>query len=78
MRHDRAMTLGKPAPSHSVIFDCDGVLVDSEMLSAGVLMAMLADEGFPITQEIFRNDFLGRSFASAAACTAAALWQAPA
>ena len=49
-----------------VIFDCDGVLVDSEMLSAGVLMTMMAEEGLPITEEIFRGDFLGRSFASAA------------
>jgi HAD superfamily hydrolase (TIGR01509 family) len=50
-----------------VIFDCDGVLVDSEMLSARVLMGMMAKAGLPITPEIFRNDFLGRSFASAAA-----------
>lgn len=49
-----------------VIFDCDGVLVDSEMLSASVLMKMLAEVGLPITAEIFRSDFLGRSFASAA------------
>lgn len=50
-----------------VIFDCDGVLVDSEMLSASVLTAMLAEEGFAISPEIFRSDFLGRSFASASA-----------
>jgi HAD superfamily hydrolase (TIGR01509 family) len=50
-----------------VIFDCDGVLVDSEMLSAGVLMAMMAEVGLPITADIFRSDFLGRSFAAAAA-----------
>lgn len=50
-----------------VIFDCDGVLVDSETLSAGVLMAMMRAEGFPISQETFRSDFLGRSFAAAAA-----------
>ena len=49
-----------------VIFDCDGVLVDSEMLSASVLMRMMADVGLPITAEIFREDFLGRSFATAA------------
>lgn len=49
-----------------VIFDCDGVLVDSEMLSAGVLMAMMAEEGFPLSEEAFRSDFLGRSFAAAA------------
>jgi HAD superfamily hydrolase (TIGR01509 family) len=57
-----------PYPLHAlVIFDCDGVLVDSEMLSAGILMAMMKAEGFPITEESFRSDFLGRSFASAAA-----------
>lgn len=49
-----------------IIFDCDGVLVDSEMLSAGVLMQMMAEVGLPITPEIFRTDFLGRNFASAA------------
>lgn len=49
-----------------VIFDCDGVLVDSEMLSAGVLMGMLTQEGYPLTEEAFRADFLGRSFAAAA------------
>ena len=48
-----------------VIFDCDGVLVDSEMLSASVLMQMLSEIGLPITHEIFRSDFLGRSYASA-------------
>jgi HAD superfamily hydrolase (TIGR01509 family) len=49
-----------------VIFDCDGVLVDSEMLSAGVLMGMMTEEGFPLSEEAFRSDFLGRSFAAAA------------
>jgi HAD superfamily hydrolase (TIGR01509 family) len=49
-----------------VIFDCDGVLVDSEMLSARVLMSMMASAGMPITFEDFRLDFLGRSFANAA------------
>jgi HAD superfamily hydrolase (TIGR01509 family) len=55
----------EPSPQ-LVIFDCDGVLVDSEMLSAGVLMGMMADEGFPLSEEAFRSDFLGRSFAAAA------------
>jgi HAD superfamily hydrolase (TIGR01509 family) len=50
-----------------IIFDCDGVLVDSEMLSAQVLMAQLAQLGIGLTVEQFRNEFLGRSFASAAA-----------
>lgn len=48
-----------------VIFDCDGVLVDSEMLSAGVLMGLLEEVGHPISFEVFREDFLGHSFASA-------------
>ncbi len=50
-----------------VIFDCDGVLIDSELLSSGILMELMAEVGLPITQQIFRSDFLGRSFASAAA-----------
>ncbi len=54
-------------PTRIVIFDCDGVLVDSEMLSASVLMGMMAEIGLPITPEIFQSDFLGRSFANAAA-----------
>lgn len=53
-------------PPLLVIFDCDGVLVDSEMLSAGVLMGMMAEEGFPLSEAAFRSDFLGRSFAAAA------------
>ncbi len=54
-----------------VIFDCDGVLIDSEMLSASVLMGLLAEAGYPIDFETFRADFLGRSFASAVARTEA-------
>lgn len=50
-----------------VIFDCDGVLVDSEMLSASVLSQMMEEIGLPISEEIFQRDFLGRSFANAAA-----------
>jgi HAD superfamily hydrolase (TIGR01509 family) len=46
----------------AVIFDCDGVLVDSEMLSAGVLKCMMAEQGMPLSDEMFRDVFLGRSF----------------
>jgi HAD superfamily hydrolase (TIGR01509 family) len=49
-----------------VIFDCDGVLVDSEMLSARVLMAQLAELDIALSPEQFRTEFLGHSFASAA------------
>lgn len=50
-----------------VIFDCDGVIVDSELMSAAVLMQLMADDGMGISMETFRQDFLGRSFASASA-----------
>jgi HAD superfamily hydrolase (TIGR01509 family) len=49
-----------------VIFDCDGVIVDSELLSAAVLSEMMAEAGMPIDDAIFLSDFLGRSFANAA------------
>jgi HAD superfamily hydrolase (TIGR01509 family) len=49
-----------------IIFDCDGVLVDSELLSSRVLMAQLAELGIDLSLEQFRAEFLGRSFASAA------------
>jgi HAD superfamily hydrolase (TIGR01509 family) len=48
-----------------VIFDCDGVLIDSEMLSASVLMQQLSEFGIKLSFEEFRYDFLGRGFASA-------------
>jgi HAD superfamily hydrolase (TIGR01509 family) len=48
-----------------VIFDCDGVLADSEMLSARVLMSQLAALGIALSLEEFRSEFLGRSFAAA-------------
>jgi HAD superfamily hydrolase (TIGR01509 family) len=49
-----------------VIFDCDGVLVDSEMLSAQVLREQLGEIGIALSIAQFRSEFLGRSFASAA------------
>ena len=49
----------------AVIFDCDGVLVDSEMLSAEVLTGLLSERGIEISAEVFRSDFLGRSFSAA-------------
>lgn len=51
-----------------IIFDCDGVLVDSEMLSAEVLTAQLAELGVGLSFEQFRTEFLGRGFASASQC----------
>ena len=35
----------------AVLFDCDGVLVDSEEITNGVLRAMLGELGWPLTRE---------------------------
>lgn len=42
-----------------VIFDCDGVLVDSETISNGVLARMLGEEGLTMTLAQARRDFQG-------------------
>jgi HAD superfamily hydrolase (TIGR01509 family) len=42
-----------------VIFDCDGVLVDSETLSNEVLARALTDQGLPTTLAQSRRDYLG-------------------
>lgn len=45
-----------------VIFDCDGVLIDSEVISARVLIGHLASVGVFVDLAHFRTHFLGRSF----------------
>src|SRR5207249_3420462 len=45
-----------------VIFDCDGVLVDSEPISNRVLAQTLTDFGFPTSYEESVRDFTGLSF----------------
>ena len=47
-----------------IIFDCDGVLVDSEPLAMRVLVAAIAAQGITVTTEAAYRDFLGRSLAS--------------
>lgn len=54
-----------------LIFDCDGVLVDSEPVSIAVLIDMLAHLGVTITEEEAYQRFLGRSVAS----MTATLWE---
>ena len=41
------------------IFDCDGVLVDSEVISNGVLARALTEEGVPTTLAQARRDYQG-------------------
>jgi HAD superfamily hydrolase (TIGR01509 family) len=42
-----------------VIFDCDGVLVDSETISNDVLARLLSEEGLPTTLTQARRDYQG-------------------
>jgi HAD superfamily hydrolase (TIGR01509 family) len=44
-----------------IIFDCDGVLVDSEVISCRVHADTLTRYGYPITAEQVRQRFLGRT-----------------
>lgn len=52
------------APPELVIFDCDGVLVDSEPLSMRVLLETIAEAGAVIDAEQGYEHFLGKSLAS--------------
>lgn len=47
-----------------VIFDCDGVLVDSEPISISVLVKAMADLGVTITEDEAYARFLGKSLAT--------------
>ena len=53
--------------SELVIFDCDGVLVDSEPLANEVLNRHLAAVGLPLSLEESADRFTGRSMASCVA-----------
>jgi beta-phosphoglucomutase-like phosphatase (HAD superfamily) len=45
-----------------VIFDCDGVLIDSEIISARMLVTELARLGLSIDLTYVERNFLGRSY----------------
>ncbi|MEU6212112.1 HAD family hydrolase [Streptomyces sp. NPDC090085] len=51
-------------PVELVIFDCDGVLVDSERIAARVQVALGAELGWPLTEDEVVDRFIGRSSAS--------------
>jgi len=44
-----------------VIFDCDGVLVDTERVANGVMAAIVTELGFPITGPESQQRFMGRT-----------------
>ncbi|MET9881934.1 HAD family hydrolase [Streptomyces sp. NPDC006430] len=51
-------------PIELVIFDCDGVLVDTERIATRVNVALGAELGWPLTEEEAISLFIGRSSAS--------------
>jgi len=57
----RAMAFPFSSPPALVIFDCDGVLVDSEPVANRLLVRVLAEEGFDISYEECRRLFVGKT-----------------
>ncbi|MFJ4189025.1 HAD family hydrolase [Kitasatospora sp. NPDC089509] len=51
-------------PIDLVIFDCDGVLVDSEIIAVRVLVQLGAEFGWPLTEAEVVERFVGRSEAA--------------
>lgn len=51
----------------AILFDCDGVLVDSEPITNGVLRDMLAESGWALTPEECMRLFIGKTVRSEAA-----------
>lgn len=54
-------------PLDLVIFDCDGVLIDSEILSCDALIAALAEFGVQVDRAFVFQDCIGHSFPEVAA-----------
>jgi HAD superfamily hydrolase (TIGR01509 family) len=50
-----------PAPYRLVIFDCDGVLVDSEPISLRLDVELLAELGMPLSRQEIIDRYVGRS-----------------
>lgn len=58
------MDTASPSPAGLIIFDCDGVLVDSEPLAMRVLLDAIAARGVTIDEATAYDRLLGRSLAS--------------
>jgi len=61
-----------------VIFDCDGVLVDSEPISCRVMAEALTAEGLPYTTEECMRDYMGRAWGDSLEIIEGKLGRAPA
>jgi HAD superfamily hydrolase (TIGR01509 family) len=47
-----------------IIFDCDGVLIDSEVISTNTLMLTLGLHGLDVDMDYVRRNFLGRTISA--------------
>src|SRR5207253_119470 len=47
-----------------VIFDCDGVLVDSEPIAARLTAEAVSELGWPMSAELAKAEFLGDTFSN--------------
>jgi len=64
MSADMTGLAGWPAPGsriEAVVFDCDGVLVDSERITNGVIAEMLREQGLDIDTEGSMRLFMGKT-----------------
>ena len=60
------MTVQPPFAARAVLFDCDGVLVDSEPITNGVLRDMLAEQGWAMSPAECMARFVGKTVRSQA------------
>ena len=57
-------TPARPGPFELVVFDCDGVLVDSEVIAVHIDQRVLADLGWELEREEIIARFVGKSEAN--------------
>ena len=62
MTSSKTLPIKIPHNIELIIFDCDGVLIDSEVISQRVLLRMLKTLGANVSPDYFNAHFLGYSF----------------
>lgn len=62
MMSSNTLSIDIPRNIELIIFDCDGVLIDSEVISQRVLLRMLKTLGANVSPDYFNTHFLGYSF----------------
>jgi HAD superfamily hydrolase (TIGR01509 family) len=60
------MTPTLPLPPNAVIFDCDGVVVDSEEMTFDLLVDEFAQHGLILTRDVIARDYIGGTMADVA------------